>query len=270
VARALSRESVYTEALRRKRGTPAEGGEAAVMRTMTVRDVMRSDQVTIPADLPLPQILDRFIEARRNHVYVVDPEGRFEGVIGWHDVNRALRELGDPPRIAARDLANTRFAVVTPTEHLDRVLEKFWAEEAERLPVVENRSSRKLVGTVSQRDILGVYSLEVLHQRSLVARFQSDVATEPGPTYVELPADHQVEDLPVPPGVAGLTVAEARFRERYGVSVLLVRRAGARENRLVAEGGTRLEADDRLVVLGSREKIEALRRSIRDEPKPAS
>ncbi len=266
VAREFSRESVYTEALRRKRG--AMSREEAAIRALSVRDVMRTDQVTIPSNLVVPQILDRFIAARRNHLYVLDAEGRFAGVLGLHDVNRALREQGDPSRLTAADLANTQFELTVPEDRLDEVLERFWAEEAERLPVLDNEKSRKLIGTVAQRDILGIYSLEVLHRRSLVARFQTEGARDLAPTYVELPADHLVEEMPVLPELVGLSVGESHFRERFGISVLLIRRPGplGKELRMLPEAGTVFHMGDRMTVFGSRERIIALRSHLNPSP----
>ena len=260
VAREVNRESLYTEALKRKRGHAGEPGEAAVMRALTVRDVMRAEQTTVPADTLLPALLDRFLAERRNHLYVVDREGHFEGVIAIHDVNRAIRELQEPAAVRAGDLAKSNFQSTVPWEHLDRVLERFWIEEAERLPVLENRESRKLIGTVSQRDILGVYSLEVLQRRSLLARFDYGVESDRSPTYVELPADHAVENVPVPSNLIGVSLAESSFRERYEVAVLLILRVdpAGKQHRIIPVGSTRFDAADRLIVFGSRGKIKAL------------
>ena len=43
---------------------------------------------------------------------------------------------------------------------LPRVLERFAAQECERLPVLADLESRRLVGTIPKRDILSVYALE--------------------------------------------------------------------------------------------------------------
>src|SRR5262249_4340559 len=75
-ARGLDRESVSTEALRRKRGGTSQLPEATVLHSLTVRDVMRREQATVPVDLPVGKLLEGFIAARRNHLYVVDTEGR--------------------------------------------------------------------------------------------------------------------------------------------------------------------------------------------------
>jgi CIC family chloride channel protein len=266
VARAISRESVYTEALSRKRGVLP--GEATAMRRLTVRDVMRSDQVTVSADLSLPQLLDRFLASLRRNLYVVAETGSLVGVIGIHDVTRALREREDPSALKAGDLANKHFQVATPDENLDRVVERFWAAESGRLPVLDNRDSRKLLGTISQRDILGVYSLEALHRRSSLARAGPENGRDQGPGAVELPADFPIEDLPAPAAVIGKSLAEVQFRDRYGLTLLLIRRAtGAdRESSLIPDGNTKLAPGDRLIVFGPRERLDALRQ----ETKPIS
>jgi CBS domain-containing protein len=231
---------------------------AAALGSLRVRDIMRDDQVTVPEGMPLPQLLDRFIASRRNHVYVTDESGSLAGVVNLHDLNRALQDSEDPANSTVADVWIPGFEVVTPTEPLDRVLEKFWVVEAERLPVVIDRESRRLIGTVSRRDILGVYNVEVLRRRSLFAHFE-DEAHEP--TFVELPADHQIDDIPVPPSMVGTTVAELRFRERFGASILLIRRPSEEgvEARIVPEAGTRLEVGDRLVVFGPRARLRDLR-----------
>ncbi len=263
-ARSVAAESVYTEALRRKRGPPALSGEGAVMQKLTVSDVMRAEQSTAPASTPLPQLLDRFIRERRNHIYIVDDEGRFQGAVSLYEASRALREASDPAGLKAVDIADPRFQTTVPGEHLDRTLDRFWVEACERLPVLDSHIHRRVIGTVSKRDILGVYSLEVLHRRSLLARFES--GGEPGsrPTYVELPEDHLIEEIAPPAEILGQTFADSQFRERYGASVLIVRRvdASGRTLRLIPEGRTRFEPGDRLIVFGARDKLSVLARRI--------
>ncbi len=162
VATRLSANSVYTEALQRKAGEYGVHGALDVLR---VADLVRPDQVTVAPDLPLPRLLDAFVASRRNHLYVVDEGGGFVGAVNLHDVNEALRAAEGPGTLAARDVMRPRFEVTVPEEGLPRVLDRFAAQECERLPVLADLESRRLVGTISKRDILSVYSLELL-QRS--------------------------------------------------------------------------------------------------------
>jgi chloride channel protein, CIC family len=158
LATRLLRDSVYTEALRRQaEAAEPEDGHAGALR---VREVMRQDQVAVPPDLTLAELLDRFVSARRNHLYVVE-DGRFAGAVNLHDLNRELRSRAGSS-LRARDLAHRSFEATVPDERLDRVLERFARQECERLPVLADRTSRVLVGTVSKRDILAAYAQERL------------------------------------------------------------------------------------------------------------
>jgi chloride channel protein, CIC family len=244
VAKRLSANSVYTEALQRKAGEDEASGALDVLR---VADLLRPEQVTIAPDLELPRVLDVFVASRRNHLYVVDERGAFVGAVNLHDVNEALRAAGGAGGLAARDAMRKRFEATTPEEGLLRVLERFAAQECERLPVLRDLDGRQLVGTISKRDILSVYSLELL-QRGAGRR-------APSPT---LPAiDSLVDEVALPPELPGRTFAESRFRETHALALLLVKRGGA--GLLLPDAGLRFAVGDRLVVFGPRERIEALR-----------
>jgi CIC family chloride channel protein len=249
VAAAVSRDSVYTEALRRKAETP-EGADPAAVDALHVADLMRQEQATVPADLPLPRLLDAFVVARRNHLYVVEDGERFRGAVNLHDVNRELRAAGGGTGLTAGDLARTRFETTTPGETLLRVLDRFAAEECERLPVLADRRSRRLVGTISKRDILSVYSLDLLQRaRGLPGKAAA----------LDVSLERFVDEVTLPPGLAGQSLAEGALSEKWGVSVLMVRRVGT--GLLIPRADTRLRVGDRLLVFGPRDRLRALQRS---------
>jgi CIC family chloride channel protein len=156
VASWLSSESVYTEALSRKALAARNlAGPSAALR---VRDVLRQDQVTVPADLPLRRLLDVFVEARRNHVYLVDADGRFRGAVNFHEAVRAQQAAGGSGTTTARELARPGFPAAGLDEPLADVLDRFDTLAAERLPVLDGGPNGKLAGTISKRDILAAYS----------------------------------------------------------------------------------------------------------------
>ena len=79
----------------------------------------------------------------------------------------------------------------------------------------------------------------------------------------------QVESVPVPANLIGVSLAESSFRERFGVAVLLILRVeqDGKQHRLIPMGSTRFGAADRLIVFGSRDKIKALGQSDAVSPK---
>jgi CIC family chloride channel protein len=165
VARRLSPASVYTEALERKAGASDATHRALDVRR--VADLVREEQVTVADDADLPALLEAFVRERRNHLYVVDASGAFLGAVNLHEVNEALRGASDPRTTRARDVLQPRFETTTPGESLPRVLERFAAHESERLPVLAPDGSRRLVGTISKRDVLAAYARELMAPRKL-------------------------------------------------------------------------------------------------------
>jgi CBS domain-containing protein len=97
---------------------------------------------------------------------VVGARGDFEGAVNLHDVNEALRGAADPQRTLARDVLQRNFETTTPEESLPRVLERFAAQNSERLPVLAADGTRRLVGTISKRDVLAAYARDLLDRRT--------------------------------------------------------------------------------------------------------
>jgi CIC family chloride channel protein len=157
VATRLAADSVYTEALRRSEEEGPAPGAA-----LCARDVMRSEQLTVPPDLELPPLIDLLVGSRRNHAYVTDGSGRFLGAVSLHDAVRAAGEAGRSAGLRAADLLDPRFEATFPDEPLARVLERLARQSCERIPVLADRESRRLAGTVSRRDILGLYARELV------------------------------------------------------------------------------------------------------------
>ncbi len=245
VATRLSANSVYTEALQRK-ADEAGVDAGGALDGLRVADLMRSDQVTVAPELPLSLVLDRFVATRRSHVYVIDEAGAFVGAVNLHDVNEALSAADDAGALQARDVMRARFEATQPEESVPRVLERFLVQECERLPVLAGAGSRRLVGTISKRDILSVYSLELLQ------RGEGRRRSPP----IEPALDSLVDELPLPLELDGLTFAESRFRERHSLALLLVRRGSGL---LLPDAELRFAGGDRLLVFGPRDRLAALR-----------
>ena len=163
VASRVSRTSVYTEAIERKAAAHDDAASRAVS-ALRVADLLRTEQITVPAACPAPQLVDIFVRVRRNHLYVVDGDTRFLGAVNLHDLNSALRDLGHPDALTAGAIMQARFEAVFPDERIPATLARFERQECERLPVLADSRSRRLIGTLSKRDILSAYAREQLAQ----------------------------------------------------------------------------------------------------------
>jgi CBS-domain-containing membrane protein len=95
------------------------------------------------------------------------------------------------------------FETTVPEEPINKVLDRFARLNAERLPVVEDFKSRRLLGTVARRDILSVISLDIMQRPTAVV----DLAVA---------QDEEAVEIDVPAACIGLTVADFSLAAKRG------------------------------------------------------
>ena len=158
--RTFKTKFLYDAALERK-------GAAVVseqLAHLAIVDIMRPNPVCLRISSTFEEIAETFLQHRFNYLYVVDDSGRFVGVVALHDVKAYL----DKPELAsvliAEDIRHGEFPSVTREQSLEEALHVFEDVRAERLPVVESRTSPILVGSLSKTDIL-IHLLGRHHRR---------------------------------------------------------------------------------------------------------
>jgi len=258
-ARIFQKESMYIESLRSAGIVWEKTPEATALASLKVADIMRRDVALVPRTTTLPEIVAAFLRSRSLFLYVGDAEGRLEGAVDIHNIKESFTESELSKLVIAADLA-TEIPFVTPEEPLTSVNEKLWFRDMGQLPVVDAVDTRKFLGVVTQRDLLGAFDAEVLKRNRLLARVRT-VGEAGEVDYLELPEKHRLIEVDVPASIEGLTIAEAALRSRYGVSVLAVKRLTRQglEKRFVPEPSDRFEHGDVLVVLGSEDAIARIR-----------
>jgi len=259
-ARSLQRDSVYVQSLRSAGIVWEKTPEATALSSLKVADVMREDVKLVPRTLPLPEIVNTFLHTRSLYLYVGDDAGRLLGVIDLHDIKETLAERELSTLVIAEDLIG-EIPSVTPAEPLTSVNEKLWFRDLGQLPVVDSPETRRFLGVVTRRDLLGAFDREVLQRNRLVARVRTFGETGSDVDYFDLPEKHRLVQVDVPPAIEGQTVGESGIRSRFGVSVLAVKRLTREgfERRFVPEPGDRFQHGDVLIVLGTEDAIEKLR-----------
>ncbi|HYT31545.1 MAG TPA: CBS domain-containing protein, partial [Thermoanaerobaculia bacterium] len=259
-ARAFQEDSIYIQSLRSAGIVWEKTPEATILSSLRVSDIMREDVKLIPRTTPLPEILKAFLQNRALYLYVGDEEGRLLGVIDLHDVKDILHEQDLSSVVIAEDLVS-EIPFVTPSEPLTSVNEKLWFRDLGQLPVVESPETRRFLGIVTRRDLLGAFDREVLQHNRLLARVRTIGEGNEEMDYFELPEKHRLVELPIPRSLEGKTVAESGLRNRFGVSVLAVKRQtrDGSQRRFVPGPEDRLQPRDVLIVLGTDDAIANLK-----------
>ncbi|MGD8278271.1 MAG: chloride channel protein, partial [Gemmatimonadota bacterium] len=245
----MERGSIYTLKLLR-RGLDVHRGKAVnVLQHVSVRELMRTDMVTVSPDAGMVELLSTFIEHPGDTLFVTDPDHRLRGLVTAAQIRPVM---SDPNTleglvIAEDVMAHDGYPRVSPDRSIAEVM-RFLEEYRGEVPVVEDD---RLVGTIWPEDVIERYNEEVF-KRDMAGSMASAVGSEP---LAPVPALHDtvVGEVLVPAAFAGRTISELRIRQHYGVSVLVIKRLderGREQIRAITGPDTRLNDGDIMLVLG--------------------
>ena len=153
------------------------------MRPIVAKDLMSSDVLTVPDDMPIDELADFFLENEITGAPVADSEGSVVGVVSVVDIARAKAEpseeawerltpayydRADDPGIGrdgiqvfhvgdntqrVRDIMNDQLHSVGETATVPEVAGSMLRNHIHRLLVIEDN---ELVGVISTSDLLGL------------------------------------------------------------------------------------------------------------------
>jgi H+/Cl- antiporter ClcA len=168
LASSLMRHSIMTEKVARRGYAISHEYTVDPLEKLTVRQVMTTELVTVPASLPARDLLRDFFLGfgpRRHPAYpVVDRTGKYLGMVTQsslldHWVSAFLDGKGgedvfDASPIIAYDLADWRPIQARPDESCRVVAERMVQNSVKRLAVIEPGTTDRLVGVVTLSDLL--------------------------------------------------------------------------------------------------------------------
>jgi len=150
VAQGTGGESIYAEALRRKKALAPDPRLA----TLRIGDLMKPNPPCIGERARFRDAAKFFASNRYNYLYVTDAENRFRGAISLHDMKPFLNDAEVADLALALDVMQEEFPLLTPHHTLGEAMESFAKHDGERLPVVFDKDDPILLGSLSKRDVL--------------------------------------------------------------------------------------------------------------------
>jgi len=230
------RESVYTQALKRRGISVRQTGSIDILDAVEVGAVMTEAPFTAyPGDLV--DDMRRQLDAHRSHGAPVVENDRLVGIVTDTDVRKA----GPSPRVpTVREVMTARPVTVTPTTPVSRALERMAALGVGRLPVVDDADPERLVGMFRREEAVRAYHEALtagtdsqLHRRRLAQR------TDPGAGYYDF-------RIPLGSIADGRRVREVSWPE--GSTLVSIRR---NRDVLVPSGSTMLLPGDVITAFGT-------------------
>ena len=166
VAKRLYYDSIDTVDITKKGIKLHMGLETAIMSSIKVKDVMRTDIITANEDTTLNAIVTDMINKEKFYIPLVDEKGLMTGIISFQDVRPVLLEEQIKEIVKAKHIATEEVIVLFPDEDLNAAIEKFSLKDIAEIPVVARGNPRKVIGMISRADVISAYNKEVLKKAS--------------------------------------------------------------------------------------------------------
>jgi chloride channel protein, CIC family len=150
--------SIMTEKLARRGLRIHQDYETDVLQQMRVAETMDRSAPTVPASMRVGELAERIARreaevCRHQALLVVDDHSHLEAIITRGDILRALDS--EPSGTATVLESGTPHLVVTcPDETLSEAADKMLRHDIGRLPVVDRRNPKEIVGYLGRRNIM--------------------------------------------------------------------------------------------------------------------
>ena len=165
--RFMPRASIMTEKLARRGLHIHQEYETDILQQVKVGETMDQTVPTIPASLRVSELAERIAKhdpavSQHQGLFIVDPQGRLEGVITRGDILRALDKDPDGT-ISVLEAGSGNPVVTFPDELVSEASDKMLRNSIGRLPVVERTDQRRLVGYLGRHGVMAA-RLRRLHE----------------------------------------------------------------------------------------------------------
>jgi chloride channel protein, CIC family len=258
----LGKDSIYTKKLTRRGVSLSRDRDVNLLRSIRVESVMDREPVRVPAGMAIGDLLKLLLGGQRQSAVVVDAQQRCVGIVGLAEIRTVLQDDEDlASLVIAADVADMDIPVVTPRDRLDLVMHFFGLTSQNELPVCDSPKARKILGVVTKRAVIDAYNLRTF-QADLSGGMGSAVnAVRDGHRMVEVVSGMHLGEVDLPARFMGKTLKELDLRRELGLEVVLIHREAS------GNGGShgvfpspdfRLEAGDRIVVMGEKAAIQKL------------
>ncbi len=264
VAGRIKEESIYTMKLVRRGVRIKSGYETNLFRTIRVREVMRREMETVDEDMPFEKLLSKVLRSKHLNFFVTDKDGRLRSVIFARDLRPYVYDSKRASGIRARDLAHELKFWVTGEDSLDVALKAFEREDINELPVVDSVKSRKIIGTIWQRDMAAAYNELVLKQ-NMAQGVELGIKFTDTTERIDLADGASMIEIEIPARFIGRTIKDIGKLYEHNLRIVFIKKIkpSGEIKTVLPKASYRFESGDRILVIGERDDIERWRAQMR-------
>ncbi len=129
-----------------------------VLGTITVKDLMEHDFITVDKATHLSKIYKILSESKQTDLLVVDENNELSGILTLQALKSTLSEEIMRNILVAGDLYNESVITTTENESVFSLIHKIGFKEINTIPVVDYSNKKKIIGIVRRKDIIKAYN----------------------------------------------------------------------------------------------------------------
>lgn len=161
----LGKTSLYEKQVATRVDSPAHIGDFAIdiMDHLTIKDAIDPGKKfeTILEGMRFDDILRFVLGSNQQDFPVVDSNGNLTGILSITDLREAMGRKDLHGMLVAKDIAIETVVTVTLDDSLNTALKLMAAADLRELPVVQKDNPKKVITSVSRKDIVRTYHDEV-------------------------------------------------------------------------------------------------------------
>ena len=251
VSARLSKESIYTEKLKRRGVDIDASQDLNLMRSIQISEAMTAASAlkTVQLDTSLEELATLFQTTHYQGFAVLDERGDLVGIVALSDLERSLAKNQAAGTVG--DICSRHLITAYPDEALEDVIAKIGSRDVGRIPVVDRMEPGRLLGMAYRADIIGAYThalMDKQRRQSQSERIRLEQATSGRLLEIDL------KD--------GDTAVDKRLGELRIPSDCLIISIRRGNRRVVPRGGTKLLLGDHVVALISPGEEDQLRKCL--------
>jgi CIC family chloride channel protein len=170
VARRLFDESVYTVKLSRRGIDVDAGRDLNLLSMILVKEAMTpiEEMMTVTPTTSLTELARIFDETHSHGLAVIDQNNRLLGVVTLSDLEQAQAQQRMSGEV--RDIYSSKVRTVFPDNTLKGALRHFEALDVGRIPVVDRKDPKRVLGMLRRGDIVRAYSHAYVDEQARLTR----------------------------------------------------------------------------------------------------
>ena len=160
------RDSVYTRVLRRHNINLWAGRESGLLSHISVSSIMRRNNERVLDTMTIRQFREKLSKSKDENYLVVDEAGKLKGILSFQDIRSVAFEEGLEDLVLVRDIMTKDLVTVTPDENLYVAFRRMGSNNVEQLPVVSAQNPEKVVGVVTDHDMVRAYDRALMEREA--------------------------------------------------------------------------------------------------------